>query len=156
MPLCPAMELAWENLQKVFAMLVVVVVFTSLEVFTFTGYFLCHWHSTLASAFTSYELYPGYFWVFYFCQAFPSHFYRERYGWVGIFYPQVFFYLTLHILHIFDTFCYSDEGRNAPSRLLLCVCPQRVVPSRWRMDLSYSYCSYKTIDLSIAPVSHKL
>ena len=35
----PAMVLAWENLQEVFVMLVVVVVFTSLEVFTFPGYF---------------------------------------------------------------------------------------------------------------------
>ena len=33
------MVLAWENLQEVFVMLVVVVVFTSLEVFTFPGYF---------------------------------------------------------------------------------------------------------------------
>ena len=34
----PAMVLAWENLQEVFVMLVVVV-FTSLEVFTFPDYF---------------------------------------------------------------------------------------------------------------------
>ena len=33
------MVLAWENLQEVFVMLVVVVVFTSLKVFTFLGYF---------------------------------------------------------------------------------------------------------------------
>ena len=29
---------------------------------------------------TSSELYPGYFWLLYFCQAFPTQFYRERYG----------------------------------------------------------------------------
>ena len=35
----PAMVLAWENLQEVFVILVVVAVFTSLEVFTFPVYF---------------------------------------------------------------------------------------------------------------------
>ena len=35
----PAMVLAWEKLKEVFVMLLVVVVFTSLEVFAFSGYF---------------------------------------------------------------------------------------------------------------------
>ena len=42
------MVLAWENLQEAFVMLVVVV-FTSLEVFTFPGHFSYPQHSTLAS-----------------------------------------------------------------------------------------------------------
>ena len=56
----------------------------------------------------------------------------------------------------FATVCDSDAGRNTPSRILLCAFPHRVVPCGWRMDLNYSYCSYKTIDLSIAPVSHEV
>ena len=71
------------------------------------------------------------------------------------FLPTGVFYLTL-FLHIFDTFCDSDVDRNTPSRILLCACPRRVVPSGWLMDLNHSYCSYKTIDLSIAPVSHRV
>ena len=39
------------------------------------------------------------------------------------------------ILHSFV--CDSDTGRNTPSRILLCACPHRVVPSGWRMDLNY-------------------
>ena len=64
--------------------------------------------------------------------------------WVSIFYPRAFF--TLH-----SFVCHSGEGRNTPSRILLCACPHRVVPSGWRMDLNY-----KTIDLSFAPVSHEV
>ena len=51
--------------------------------------------------------------------------------------------------------CDSDAGRNTPSRILLCTCPHRVIPSGWRMDLNHPYCGYKTIDLSIAPVNHE-
>ena len=54
----------------------------------------------------------------------------------------------------FDTFCDSDAGRNTPSRIFVCICPHRVVPSGKRMALNYSYCSYKAIDLSIVPESH--
>ena len=75
--------------------------------------------------------------------------------WVGIFYPQAFCTLC-SFTDIFDTFCDSDAGRSTPCRNLLCACLHRVVPSSWRMDLNYSYCSYKTIDLSIAPVSHEV
>ena len=61
----PAMVLAWESLQEVFVMLVVVVVFTSLEVF----------HSLL------FDVIP-HFWTF------PSHFYRECYGFERAFFTQ--------------------------------------------------------------------
>ena len=75
--------------------------------------------------------------------------------WADIYYPQAHFYLAL-FPHIFVTFCDSSEGRNTPSRILLCTWPHRVVPCGWRMNLNYSYCSYNVIDLSIAPVSHEV
>ena len=83
--------------------------------------------------------------------------------WGNIFYPQTFFTLR-YFTDIFGTFLWlrcrqdwnSDAGRNTPSRILLSTYPHRVDPSGWRMDLNYSYCSYKTIDLSIAPVSHEV
>ena len=103
---------------------------------------------------TSSELYSGYFRLLYFWQAFPSHFTASATILSRHFLPAGVFYLTL-LPYIFGTFCDSDAGRNTPSRILLCACPHRVVPSRWRMVLNYSYCSHKTIDLSIAPVSHK-
>ena len=65
------MVLAWESLREVFVMLVVVVVFTSLEVF----------HSLL------FDVIP-HFWTF------PSHFYRECYGFERAFLPKGVFYLT--------------------------------------------------------------
>ena len=73
--------------------------------------------------------------------------------WVGVFYRFLPYAPSPTFL---ARFCDSDAGRNTPSRILLCACPHRVVPSGWRMDLNYSYCSYKTIDLSIAPVSHEV
>ena len=73
----------------------------------------------------------------------------------GIFYPEAFF-TSRSFTDIFDTFCDSNASRNTQSRILLSACPHRVVPSDWRMDLNNSYCSYKNIDLSIAPVSHEL
>ena len=71
------------------------------------------------------------------------------------FLPTDVFYLKL-LSHILSRFCDSDAGRNTPSRIILCVCPHRVVPSAWHMVLNYSYCRYKTIDLTIVPVRHKV
>ena len=93
------------------------------------------WLFRSVKASTSSELYPGYFRLLCFCQAFPSQFYRERF-WADIFYPQALFYLAV-LPYIFGTFCDSDSGRNTPSRILLCACPHRVVPSGWRMDLEF-------------------
>ena len=75
--------------------------------------------------------------------------------WAGVFLPMRVFYLEL-FSHILERFCNSDAGGNSPSRILLCAYPHRVVPSSWRMVLNYSYCRYKTIGLSIAPVSHEV
>ena len=52
---------------------------------SFRATFSCHQHSTLASQAREgfhqfWALYPDYFRLLYFCQIFPSHFYRERYG----------------------------------------------------------------------------
>ena len=145
------MVLAWENLQEVFVMLVVVVAFTSLEVFTFPGYF------SLPPA-----LHPGFsgpwrpppalsstlatFGCFTFCQVFSSHFYRERYGFEWEFFTRRRFF-TLHSFPTFLARFYDwDTGRNTPSRILLCAYPHRVLSSGWRMDLNYSYKSHgKTI-----------
>ena len=46
----------------------------------------------------------------------------------GHFLPTGFFYLAL-LPSIFGTFCDSDACRNTPSRIFLCACPHRVVPS---------------------------
>ena len=69
------MVLAWENLQEVFAMLVVVVVvfltggfYVSGLLFLATG--TPPWLLRPVKAFTSSELYPGYFRLLYFRQAF--------------------------------------------------------------------------------------
>ena len=37
-----------------------------------------------------------------------------------------------------------------------CACPCKVVPSGWCMAFNYWCLNYKTIDLSVAPVSHKV
>ena len=74
--------------------------------------------------------------------------------WACIFYPQAFF--TFHSFPRFWHVCDSDAGRNTPSRIVLCACPHKVVPSGWRMILNYLYCRYKTIGLPIAPVSHEV
>ena len=156
----PAMVFAWE----VFVMLVVVVVvFTSLEVFHSLLFdVISHPSVSYRRVFTP---------IIYFqpssSQSDLRHFHFNL-SWLfrhiftvsatvlsGRFIPTGIFYLTL-LSHIFGTFCNSAEGRNTPSRILLCACSHRVVRYGWRMDLNYSYCGYKTIDLSIAPVSHEV
>ena len=62
------------------------------------------WLLRPVKASTSSELYPGYFRLLYFCQAFPSQFYRERYGFEWAFFTV--FYLTLlhrHFWHVLVT-----------------------------------------------------
>ena len=63
--------------------------------------------------------------------------------WVSIFFTHRRFFTLLSFLDIFGMFCDSDAGKNAPSKIILCACPHRFVPSGWCMDLNYSYCSYK-------------
>ena len=148
------MVLAWENLQEVFVMLIIVVVFLTGSFYVSGLLFLATgtppWLLRPVKASTSSELYPDYFWL-----PLLFHLPRALRFWVGVFYPQAFFTLR-SFTNIWGTFFDSDEGRNTPSRILLCAYPHKVVPSGWRMDLNYSYCSYKTIDLSIAPVSHEV
>ena len=134
--------------------------FSSLEVFTFLGYFSLP--PTLHRGFSGPWRPPpalsstlATFSCFTFARLFRHSFTASATVLSGHFLPIGVFYLTL-LPHIFDTFCDSDVDRNTPSRILLCACPRTVVPSGWRMDLSHSYCRYKTIDLSIAPVSHKV
>ena len=155
------MILAWENLQKVFVMLVVVAVYLTRGFYVSGLLFLATgtppWLLRPVKASTSSEVYPGYFQLLYFCQAFPSQSYRERYGfWVCIFNPQAFFTLR-SFADIFSTFFWLRCGQEHPIQdPPLCLPSQSCPPSGWRMDLNYSYCSYKTIDLSIAPVSHEV
>ena len=106
------MVLAWENLQEVFVMFVVVVVFTSLESFTFPGYFSLppvlhlnfsgrvkslHWPWALPWLLSVALLLPGFS-----VTILP----RALRIWVGVFYPASVFYLTLlyrHFWHVFVT-----------------------------------------------------
>ena len=90
----PAMVIAWENLQEVFVMLVVVVVvFTSLEVFTFLGYFSLPpaFHPSFSGPMKGLHwlwALPWLLLLLYFCQAFPPHFYRECYGFEWVFFTH--------------------------------------------------------------------
>ena len=135
--------------------------FSSREVFTFPSYFFLPsplhpsfsgmWRPPMALSYTR-----STFGCFTFSQAFSvTVLSRGLRFWVAIFYPQAFFTL-FSFSDIFGTVCDSDVGRNTSSRILLCACLHRVVPSGWPMDLNYPYCSYKTIDLLIAPVSHEV
>ena len=154
------MVLASQKLQEVFVMLVVVVVFYLTGGFYVSGLlFLAAgtppWLLRPVKASIISELYPGCFWLLCICQAFPSQFYRERYDFEWAFFTHRRFSPCTPSAR-FGTFCDSDVDRNTPSRIFLCSCPHRLVPSGWRVALNYSYCRYKTIGLSIAPVSHKL
>ena len=59
------------------------------------------------------ELCPGYFRLLYFCQAFPSHFYRERYAFERAFFTYRRFLKCVSSPH-FGTFCDSDAGTPHP------------------------------------------
>ena len=86
------MVLAWENLQEVFVMLVVVVVFLTggfhISGLLFLAADTPPWLLRPVKASTSSELYPDYFRLLYFCQAFLSQFYRERYGFEWAFFTR--------------------------------------------------------------------
>ena len=70
-------------------LVVVAVAFPHWRVLRFRTTFTCHRHSTLASqdreALHQLWFYPDYFRLLYFCQAFPSQFYHERYGFESAF-----------------------------------------------------------------------
>ena len=91
----------------------------------------------------------------YFHFNFSGLFCRSLSGFERHFLPTGIFLTSTPSRH-FGTFCDSDASKNTPSRILLCVCPDRVVLSGWRMVLNYLCCSCKTIGLSIALVSHEV
>ena len=115
--------------------------FTSLEVFTFPGYFslpqalhpgfLGQWGSPPALSSTL-----ATFGFFTFAKIFRHSFTASVTVLSWRFLPTGAFYLTL-LPRILGRFCDSDAGRNTPSRILLCACPHKVVPSGWRMGFNY-------------------
>ena len=94
-------------------------------------------------------------WKFHF-QTSPPDIFEIRYGFEWAFFTRRRFSPYAPSLTFLARFCDSNAGRYTPSRIFLCACPHRAVLSGWRMDLNYSYCSYKIIDLSTAPVSHEV
>ena len=143
------MVLAWENLQRSFCDVGLV--------FYLEGGFSFHCFSTssltLPWAITRfldpfYTFSPAHRRVIHDTFILTFHFYRQCYGFEWAFFTHDF------ALHSFV--CDSDGGRNTPFRILLCSCLHRVVPSGWCMDLNYWCLNYKTIDLSIAQVSHQV
>ena len=97
---------------------------SSLDVFTFPDCF-----SLPMKASTRSELYPGYFWLLYFCQVFSSQFYRERYSFEWACFTRRRFLPYAPSPTFLARFSDSDAGKNTPSRILLCACYHRVVPS---------------------------
>ena len=72
--------------------------------------------------------------------------------WVGIIYPQTFFTLR-SFTDIFGTFCDSDAGRTPnPVSFSVLALTELSLPADAELHIG----SYKTIDLSIAPVSHEI
>ena len=127
----------------------------------FRATFLCHRHSILASQASKglHQLWalPWLLLVaLLFARLFRHIFTASAKFLSGNFLPTGFFFYLALFPHIFGTFCDSNAARNTPSRILLCACAHRVVPSGWRMYLNYSYCSYNTTDLSLEPVSHEV
>ena len=121
----PSDGTCWENLPEAFVMLMLFYPYWTFLRFLDT--FPCHRHSTLASQGRErfhqlWTLYPGYFWLLYFCQAFLSHFYRERYGFERVFFTHRRFLPCISFPHC-GTFCDTDAGRSTPFRILLCACP---------------------------------
>ena len=98
------------------------------------------------------SFYPGYFRLLCFYQAFPSQFYHKRHGFEWAFFTRRRFLPYASSPKSLARFVTQMRA----SKIFLCACPHRVVPSGWRLGLNYSYCSYKTIDLSITLVSHEV
>ena len=130
------MVLAWENLWEVFVMLVVVVVFTSPEVFHSLLFDIIP-HSSVSHRRVLHSFYtfsPAHHREI--CDTFILTFLgfsvtvlpQALRFCVGVFYLQAFFTLR-SFTNICGTFFDSDEGRNTPSRILLCAYPHKVVPS---------------------------
>ena len=115
----------WENLTEAFVMLMLFCPYWTF--LRFLDAFPCHRHPTLACQGRErfhqlWTLYPGYFRLLYFFQAFLSHFYRERYGFEWVFFTHRRFLPCTSSPHC-GTFCDTDADRNTPFRILLCACP---------------------------------
>ena len=110
------------------------------------------WLLRALKAYTSSELYPGYFRLLYFCQAFPSHFYRERYSFERAFFTHRCFLPCTPSPHC-RTFGDSDAGRNTPSRTLLCACP---TPPADAWFWTTHIVDTRPLFFLIAPVSYKV
>ena len=132
------MVLAWENLQEVSVMLVVVVVLPHWRLFTHcfsTSSLTPHPSVSYRRVFTP---------ILYFqsssSQSDSRHFHFNLPGFFcrsltasatvlrGRSLPTGAFYFAL-LPHILACFCDSDGGRKTPSKILLCACPDKVVPS---------------------------
>ena len=71
---------------------------------------------------------------------------------MGIIYPQTLFTLR-SFTDIFGTFCDSDAGRTPnPVSFSVLALTELSLPADAELHIG----SYKTIDLSIAPVSHEI
>ena len=133
--------------------------FPQCSFFTFPGYFSLP--SVLHHAFSGQWRPPpalnsilATFGCFAFSQAFPSQFYRERYGFERAFFTHRRFLSSTSSTHFWHTLWLRFVQEHL-IQVLLCACPPRVVPSSWHMDLNNSYCIHKTVNLSIASVSTK-
>ena len=87
------------------------------------------WFLRHVKASISFELYPGYFRLPYFCHAFRHRLYRKRYGFEWAFFTRRRFLLYAPSPIFLARFCDSDKGRNTLSRIFLCACLHRVVHS---------------------------
>ena len=133
----PAIVLAWENLQEVFVMLVVVVVFCFLlhwRVLHFPATFPCHRHSTLASQAREGLHQPWVLpWLLLVALLFPGFSVtvlpRALRFWVSVFYPQTFFTLCF-FTDIFGTFLWLRCGKEHPIQDLPLCMPSQSCPFR--------------------------
>ena len=138
--------------------LVVVVILSSLDVFTFSGYFsfppALHpgfsgpWRSPPSLSSTL-----AIFGYFTFTRLFRHIFTASATLLSVYFLPTGVFYSAFlpHILARLVTQMRAGTPHRGSS-----PCPHRFVLSGWCLALNYSYCSYKAIGLSIAPVSHEV
>ena len=112
--------------------MLVVVVLPHWRFLSFRDSFLAtgtpHWLPRLVKASTSLELCPGYFRLLDFCQAFPSQFYRECYGFERAFFTHRFFLPCTPCPH-FGTFC-SSYSAGTPHQDPLLRLPSENCPFR--------------------------
>ena len=110
----------WENLQEAFfdvgCYFILIGRFYILRIFLHATS-SPPWLLRALKAYTSFELYPGYFRLLYFCKAFPSHFIASATVLSGRFLPTGVFYLALfpHIVARFVTQMRAGTPHLGPS-----------------------------------------